>query len=114
MSGLDFYLTSLFMEHNMLIRAAGNKLSAVYGDGVFPQLATIVARFNNASNFESEINKRMSTVRQIIEHMFGLHKRTFNLFTIPSRFKLLVHGHEVYRLVLISFFMLNCFTCFNE
>ena len=56
----------------------------------------------------------MATVRQSIEHMFELHKRMFNLFTIPARFKLLVHGREVTRLVLVSFFILNCITCFNE
>ena len=30
------------------------------------------------------------------------------------RFKLLVRGYEVYQLTLVSFLILNCFTCFNE
>ena len=94
--------------------AAGNQLPAVYGDGVFPQLSTIVARYTNAIGIQSVINSKMSSVRQSIEHIFGLHKQTFNLFSIPARFKLWVRGYEVYQLTLISFFMLNCFTCFNE
>jgi hypothetical protein len=102
------------MEFNKQIPAAGNQLPAVYGDGIFPQLGTIVARYNNASGIESVINKKMASVRQSMEHMFGLHKRTFNLFSIPNRFKLLVRGYEVYQLTLVSFFILNCFTCFNE
>ena len=46
--------------------------------------------------------------------MFGLHRITFQLFTIPHRLKLLVHGEEVRKLTLVSFFLLNCYTCFNE
>ena len=89
-------------------------MPAVYGDGVFSHLGTIVARYNNASGIESVINKKLATVRQSIEHIFGLHKRTFNLFSIPNRFKVLVRGYDLYQLTLLSFFMLSYFTCFNE
>ena len=98
----------------MQIHDANNQLPAVYGDGVFPQLATIVARYSNATSEQSRINSQMSSVRQSIEHLFALHRNTFSLFTIPNRLKLLVCGRDVMKLMLVSFFILNCFTCFNE
>ena len=56
----------------------------------------------------------MTSVRQSIEHIFGLHKPAFNLFTIQNRLNLLVKGHQVYQMTLVSFFLLNCYTCFNK
>ena len=52
--------------------------------------------------------------RQSIEHLFALHKNTFSLFSIPYRLKLLLDGTHMIKLVLVSFFVMNCFTCFNE
>ena len=49
MSGLDTYLSALFRDNNMQIRDANNQLPAVYADGVFPNLATIVAPYNNGT-----------------------------------------------------------------
>ena len=44
MSELDFYLTRLFLEFNKQLLTVGNQLPAVYRDGMFPQLGTILAR----------------------------------------------------------------------
>ena len=114
MSGLDSYLSTLFRDHDLQIADANNQLPALYADGVFPNLATIVARFSNGTERQQRINTRMSSVRQSIEHLFALHHQTFALFTIPNRLKLLLNGRYVSKMVLMSFFMLNCFTCFNE
>ena len=114
MSGLDNYLCGLFREFNSAMETALNQFPVVYGDGIFPQLSTIVARYSHPNCDETTINRRMSSVRQSIEHIFGLHKKTFNLFGANHRFQLLVGGVEVSRLIFNSFFLFNCYTCFNE
>ena len=114
MSGLDTYLCALFREYDMSIDEAENQFPAVYGDGVFPQLSTIVARYSHPNIEQARINSRMSSVRQSIEHIFALHRNTFGLFSIPYRLKLLLNGVHVKKITLVSFFLLNCFTCFNE
>ena len=114
MSGLDRYLTSLFNEFNMRLIGAFNQYPAVYGDGIFPQLATIVARYRLPNENESRVVRRLASARESIEHLFGLHTNLFGLFTIPHRFKLLVYGVDFRMMVINSFLLLNCFTCFNE
>jgi hypothetical protein len=114
MSGLDTYLSSIFREHNLQIVDADNQLPSTYADGVFPNLATIVARYSNGTEEQQRINTRMSSVRQSIEHLFALYHATFSLFSIPNRLKLLLSGRYVSKMILMSFFLLNCFTCFNE
>ena len=114
MSGLDAYLCSLFNELDIRLPEANNQYPAIHGDGVFPQLPTIVARYSNPSIEQSLINTRMSSVRQSIEHLFALHRNTFSIFTIPFRLKLLLRGYDVLKFTVVSFFILNCFTCFNE
>ena len=62
MSGLDTYLSSLFREFNMNIELAYNQFPALYGDGIFPQLSTIVARYSNATGDDDRLNIRMASV----------------------------------------------------
>ena len=114
MSGLDTYLSQLFQDNNMEIPEAGDQLPACYGDGVFPQLATIVARYSQPNVDQQRINSRMSSVRQSIEHLFVLHKNNFSLFSITYRLKLLLDGRHMIKLVLVSFFIMICFTCFTS
>ena len=63
---------------------------------------------------KQHVNCRLASARQSVEHLFSLHYNTFGLFSIPHRFKLLVHGVEVHIMILNSFFSLNCYVCFNE
>ena len=63
---------------------------------------------------EQKVNRRLASGRQSIEHIFALHAKVFGLFSIPKRFKLLVHGLECRKMVLNSFLLLNCHVCFNE
>ena len=115
MSNLDSYLSNLFQEHNMNLPYLGNQLPAVYGNGIFPNLNTIVARMNDGDDVNSvRINRRMASVRQSIEHLFALHHNIFALFHDALRFKLLVSGNEVRKIIFNSFFLLNCYICFNE
>ena len=114
MSGLDTYLSRLMREFSMELPAEFNQLPALYGDGIFPQLCSIIARYSLANKNEVRVNKRLASVRQSIEHIFALHHNIFGLFSIPKRFKLLVHGLECRKIVLNSFLLLNCYVCFNE
>ena len=91
----------------MQISEVDDQLPAVYADGVFPNLATIVARFNNGTEEQQWINQRMSSVRQSIEHLFALHQTTFDLFSIPNRLKLLLKGQYVSKMILMYFFVLS-------
>ena len=114
MSGLDGYLTTLLREFNMELSSIGNQLPALYGDGIFPQLVTIIARYQVASGSESRVNHILAAVRQSVEHLFCIHSNVLGLFSIPQRFKLLIHGVEATQMILNSFFLLNCYTCMNE
>ena len=57
---------------------------------------------------------RLSSVRQSIEHIFELHKNTFDMFNIAARFILILGGVECYMLVFNSFFSLNWYVSQNE
>ena len=46
MSGLDTYLSRLFCEFSMTMSEVYDQLRTLYGDGIFPQLSTIVARYS--------------------------------------------------------------------
>lgn len=117
MSGLDQYLQGLFQEYG-ISNLNGNNTDgpAIYGDGIFPQLATIVDNRNSDNNdgVSSRINTIMASAREVIEHMFGTHYTIFELFNQPKQFKLMVNGEEATKLILNSFLLLNCYNCFNE
>ena len=56
----------------------------------------------------------MATVQQSIEHLFSLHKKLFQIFSRPLRFRLLFSGVETMKMIFTSFIILNCYICFNE
>jgi hypothetical protein len=114
MSGLNTYLCTLFNEFDMQLVHADNQYPALYGDGIFPQLSTIVARYSSPDYYEDVINSRMAKVRQSIEHIFSHYKNMHFLVSISDRFRLLLHGDQVYKMTLISFFITNCVLCMNE
>lgn len=45
MSGLDTYLSLLFIDYNMILPGAYDQFLALYGDGIFPKVATIFTRY---------------------------------------------------------------------
>ena len=113
LSGLNTYLSSLFHENNIIINGTEPSYPVLYGDGIFPNLPTILPRYSNPTVNEKRINTRLANVRQNIEHIFGLHKNVFKLFRHPDRFQLLHQGKEAMKLMFNSFLLLNCYTCFN-
>ena len=115
MSDLDTYLTNLFQEYSMQMPIHTRDFPALYGDGIFPNLNVLVSRDVNV-NDETRLRTtvRLNSVRQSIEHLFALHWNIFALFNEPDRFRLLVSGVEVYKMIFNSFLLLNCYICFNE
>ena len=114
LSGLDNYLANLFNESSVIIPGYVSTLPVLYGDGIFSCLPTIHLRYSNHNVNERRINTRLSSIRQNIEHIFGVHKNTFHLFNRPERFKLLHQGVDATQLIFNSCLLLNCYTCFNE
>ena len=111
---LDNCLTNLFHETGIIIPGDVPSLPVLYGNGAFPCLPTILHRYSDPNVNERRINTRLSSVRQSIEHIFGIHKNIFHLFHQPERFKLLHLGVDAIQLIVNSFILLNCDTCFNE
>ena len=63
MSGLDAHLSDIFRELRMeLPPGAGNQFPAVYGDGIFPWLSTVVARYCTIDGSELVINAILVSV----------------------------------------------------
>jgi hypothetical protein len=59
------------------------------------------------------MNYHMSGIRQSIEHMYGNFFNLFWLLKTPRQIQLHNDGQLSYRLGVISFFILNCYTCLN-
>jgi len=98
----------------------GGLLPALFGDAIFlgHNYSTIITRYDLVGTAEEQqmlrrLNFRMSGVRQSIEHMYGQLFNLFHLLKTPRQFKLYNNGQLAYRTGVISFFLLNCYTCFN-
>ena len=77
MSGLDMYLGAILREFDMEMPGAMGQLPAVYGDGIFPQLPTIVAKYTLGNELEARVNRQLASARQIIKHLFAIHTNIF-------------------------------------
>ena len=107
-SGLNDYLLGLLA--GIFI---GGLLPALYCDGIFATLATILPRFTNPTPELHLLNMRMASLWQSIEHVFGDHRTRFKLFSVPHYLHLFNSGVKVRRMSLVSFFVLNCFYCID-
>jgi hypothetical protein len=117
MSTLTTYMENiLYPDHVM----AGGLLPALYGDAIFMNLnyATILAKYDLVGNVEVDnlirkLNHRMSGVRQAIELMYGQLFNLFHLLQAKWQIKIFHDVTLAYHLGVISFFILNCYTCLN-
>jgi hypothetical protein len=107
MSGLNNYLVGLLEHH----RLANGAFPSLYGDGIFARLPTIMPRFRNVSTIERLrfINLGMSTLRETVEHLFGFHFNLFKALHDFLRLRLLSTGQQSVQLVIVSFFVWNCY-----
>ncbi len=117
MSRLCRYMEDILYPNYVM---AGGLLPALFGDAIFMNLnhATILAKYDLVGNAEADylikkLNYRMSGIRQSIEHMYGAFFNLFRLFEVKRQFKIFRDATSAYRLGVIGFFILNCYTCFN-
>ena len=112
LSGLNDYLVSLL---NPIYQQNGNGVyPAVYGDGIFATLATIMRPFPNPNHYQKIVNTRMASIREDIEHKFAQLFGLFHILRSQSRLNLFHGAAEVRKLFFSCLFTLNCYTCFNE
>ena len=78
MSGLNDYLLELFNGISI-----DGLFPALYCDGIFAVMATILPRFTNPTPELHLLNMQMATLWQCIEHVFGDHHARFKLFAVP-------------------------------
>jgi hypothetical protein len=117
LSRIQDYLEDVLVPNYVM---EGGILPALYGDAIFQHLnhATIIARYDLIGTIEEieflrRLNFRMSGIRQSIEHMYGQLFNLFRLLKTPHQFKLFNDGQLAYHVGVISFFILNCYTCLN-
>jgi hypothetical protein len=98
----------------------GGLLPALYADAIFLNIihTTIIMHFNVMGKVDEQaiihkLNYRMSGVRQSIEHMYGALFNLFHLLKTPCQIKLFNDGQTAYRLGVICFLIINCYTCMN-
>jgi len=108
MSGLVPYLIEILDPIPGL-----NLYPSIYGDAIFPLTAVTQGYIRDPDPIERIRNKRMASCRMCIEHNYGA---LFNLFRIMNReqnHQMFYNGESVYRLGIVCFLLLNCYTCFN-
>lgn len=92
MSGLDQYLQELFAEFGITnLNGANTDGPALYGDGVFPQLSTLVRNqvncgTDNDTSTAGRINTIMASAHEVIEHMYELIGLFSNCFVNQTSF----------------------------
>jgi hypothetical protein len=85
----------------------------LYCDGIFAVLSAILPRFTNPTPELNQLNLRLASLRQCIEHVFADHRIRFKIFSAPHSLHLFNRGVNVRRQCLVSFFILNCFYCID-
>lgn len=112
MSGLNNYLLRL-LRGTGLGNFIGGLLPALYCDGIYSVLATIVPRYINPAPLERLLNIRLASVREIIEHVYGDHHTFSRLFRVPHFLHTMTDGFKIRRMTMNFFFIQNCLYCLN-
>lgn len=112
LSGLNDYLISMLQP---LYHRNGNPIfPAVYGDGIFATLATIMKPYPNPNHEQRIVNTRFSSLREDIEHKFSQVFGLYRILNTQSSHHLFWNGDHVRKLFHTCLFVSNCYTCFNE
>jgi DDE superfamily endonuclease len=114
LSGLNDYLLNLLQGQELPPDRV--YFPALYADGIFTLSETIIPRYTgrDLTDFNQQLNTRMSAVRISIEHCLGIHRNLFKLFSTPELLSLFMNGEHVHNLTVVSFFVLNCYFCLNQ
>lgn len=90
-------------------------MPALYCDGIFAVLTCILPRYKDPIPILRQhlLNLRMFAEREGIEHIFLDHYVHFGILQKPQLLMLFSSGVKVRKICLISWFILNCYYCFN-
>ena len=112
LSGLNDYLLSLLSP--LHTRNGNDIYPAVYGDGIFATLATVMKPYPNPNHEQRIINTRFSSLREDIEHKFAQVFGLYRILNMQSSHHLFWNGEHVRKIFHACLFVSNCYTCFNE
>lgn len=85
---------------------------ALYADKIFRLTSTIIGPYRSNDPELQRINQLLSSIRIAIEHLFAHHKNIFRLFQAREQLRLYgEQGVAAAKLIVVSFFILNCYTC---
>ena len=112
LSGLNEYLVQILSP--LYQRGGLQVYPAVYGDGIFTPLATIMRPFPNPNEEQKIVNTRFSSLREDIEHKFSQVFGLFQVLRASWRHQLFFDAENVRKLFFNCLFVSNCYTCFNE
>ena len=105
LSGLSDYIVELLGSIGV-----GGLFPCLYGDSIFAVLPGLIPRQRAPSIMSGRlVNMRLSTLRQICEHINGDHKNHFWLWEMPRYLRLYKKGGAVRLLATTYFFLLNCY-----
>ena len=98
-----------FMTMDVLLSIAEDVPTGLFPcllcDEIFAVLAAIVPRYANPTTPEELINLRLSNLRQLNKHMHARYKELFELFSIPRRLMMYRKRVQIWRLIVMSFFL---------
>ena len=106
MSGLEQYL-----QETLDFIPGTTMFPTVFGDVIFVLSPVITNRILNSDLRQEIMDKRMNSIRQSVELMYGLFFGIFHLFKEPQKFHLFNQGELLFRTGMVGFFLLNCYTC---
>ena len=90
----------------------GGALPSMYGDAIYENTLVVTRRIEDPANdMEELLNLLMNACEQVIEHLFGDLFQMFDLLN-RKRFRIYRKGKEMYAIVLVCFFIQNCYTCY--
>jgi hypothetical protein len=112
LSGLNDYLFSILSP--LYSRNGNNVYPAVYGDGIFTPLATVMRPYVQPNHEQKIVNTRMSSLREDIEHKFSQVFNLYQVLRMSWQHFLFWNGDHVRKLFFTCLFVSNCYTCFNE
>lgn len=112
LSGLNEYLVRILQP--LYSRGGRNIFPAVYGDGIFTPLATIMRPFLSPNEEQQILNQRFSSLREDIEHKFGQLFILYQVLRAFWRHQVFFDAEHVRKLFFSCLLMSNCYTCFNE
>ena len=112
LSGLNDYLVQILQPlwHNQSVPI----YPALYGDGIFATLATIIKPYQQPNEIQAIINTRFSSLREDIEHKFSQVFNIYKILRAQHRHQLFYNAEWIRKQFFVCLFLTNCHTCFSE